>query len=61
MVCDPSICVLSKNLGVTLQRRCGRGRQSIKGSEVQDAEEARARARIVLQREYQAKNVSLLL
>ena len=54
MVCDPSILVPSKNLGTTLQRRRARGRLSTKGSEVGDAGEARARARIVLQAEYRA-------
>ena len=60
MVCDPSIRVPSKNLGITLQRRRARGRPSTKGSEVGDAGEARARARIALQAEYRAPKVCSL-
>ena len=61
MVCDPSILVPSKNLGITLQCRRARGRPSTKGSEVGDAGEARARARIALQTEYRAPKVCSLL
>ena len=61
MVCDPSIRVPSKNLGIKLQRRRARGRPSMKGLGVGDAGEARARARIALQTEYRAPKVCSLL
>ena len=57
MVCDPSIKVQSKNLGITIQRQRGRGRPSRKGSEVGDAGEARASAHTSLQKEYIAVKV----
>ena len=52
MVCDPSIKVPSKNLGITIQSRRGQGWPSRKGSEVGDAGEARASGSIALQKEY---------
>ena len=61
MVCDPSIKVPNKNLGITIQRRRGRGRPSRKGCEVGDAGEARARACIVLQKEYIQGDMSALV
>ena len=57
MMCDPSIGVWSNNLGLTLQRRCARGRPSTKGSEMGGAGEARACACIALQTEYRAPKV----
>lgn len=59
MVCDPTIKIPSKYLGITLQQRRRRGRPSKRGSEVGDMGEARARIRIQLQREYVAPKVRI--
>ena len=57
MVCNPRITVPVNYIGETVQQRRWRGRPSVKGSEVGDAGEARARARIELQKEYQLPKV----
>ena len=57
MMCDSSIRVPALSLGVTVQSRRKRGRPSLKASEVSDAGEARARARIELQEQYELRTI----
>ena len=61
MMCDSSITVPALNLGVTVQSRRKRGRPSIKASEIGDAGEARARARIQLQEEHRLPRVGCIM
>lgn len=61
MVCDSKIKVPASSLGVTIQSRRKRGRPSAKGSDLGDAGEARARARLALQSEYRVPKVSLCM
>ena len=61
MVCDSKIKVPISCLGITIQSRRRRGRPSGKGSELGDAGEARARARLALQSEYRVPKVSVYM
>ena len=61
MACDSKIKVPASSLGITIQSRRKRGRPSTKGSELGDAGEARARARLALQSEYRVPKVSLYM
>jgi len=59
MMCDSNIRVPALSLGITVQSRRKRGRPSVKASEVGDAGEARARARIELQEQYELPRVCI--
>jgi hypothetical protein len=59
MLCDSSIQVPSKYLGITVQQRRKRGRPTSKASELGDVGEARARERLALQKEYSHPKVSV--
>ena len=58
MVCDLRIKIPSRYIGITIQQRRRRGRPGVKGSEVGDMEEAKASARIELQKQYKLQKVS---
>ena len=58
MTCNAAIRVPATCLGVTIQGRHRRGRQSARGSDVGDVADARVRMRLELGEEYRLPKVS---